>query len=90
MEIVLGILLLFGAFTLGTVSSDSTDREADTTQMELAGTAQQAQAVAASALQNCQSSESIRHYRDLTVSIAQPAIPQSTHTEDDEDDGWDE
>ena len=27
MEIVLGILLLFGAFTLGTVTSDSTDHE---------------------------------------------------------------
>ena len=90
MEIVLGILLLFGAFTLGTVSSDSTDREADTTHMELAGTVQQAQAVAASSLQNCQSSESIRHYRDLTISITQPAIQQPTHTEDDEDDGWDE
>jgi hypothetical protein len=90
MEIVLGILLLFGAFTLGTVSSDNTDHEAESTQMESAGTAHQAQAVAASSLQNCQSSESIRHYRDLTVSIAQPAIPQPTHTEDDEDDGWDD
>ena len=90
MEIVLGILLLFGAFTLGSVSSDGTDREADTTQIESAGTAQQAQAVAASSLQNCQSSESIRHYRDLTISIAQQAIQQPMHTEDDEDDGWDE
>ena len=90
MEIVLGILLLFGAFTLGTVSSDSTDPEVDTTQIESAGTAQQAQIVDASALQKCQSSESIRHYRDLTVSIRQPAIQQPTHTEDDEDDGWDE
>ena len=90
MEIVLGILLLFGAFTLGTVSSDSTDHETDTTQMESAGTAHQAQAVAASSLQKCQSSESTRHYRDLTVPITQPAIQQPTQTEDDEDDGWDE
>ena len=37
MEIVLGILLLFGAFTLGTVSSDSTDHETDTTHMESDG-----------------------------------------------------
>ena len=90
MEIVLGILLLFGAFTLGAVSSDSTDREADTTQIESAGTAQQAQAIAASSLQKCQSSEATRHYRDLTISSAQPVIQQPTHTEDDEDDGWDE
>ena len=90
MEIVLGILLLFGAFTLGTVSSDSTDPETNTTHIESASTEHQAQAVAASALQNCQSGESIRHYRDLTISIAQPAIQQPTHTEDDEDDGWDE
>ena len=90
MEIVLGILLLFGAFTLGAVSSDSPDREADTTQIESAGTAQQAQAVAASSLQNCQPSDSVRHYRDLTVPIMQPVIQQPTHTEDDEDDGWDE
>ena len=34
MEIILGILLLFGAFTLGTVSSDSTDRETHTTKTE--------------------------------------------------------
>jgi hypothetical protein len=90
MEIILGILLLFGAFTLGTVSSDSTDREADTTQIESAGTAQQAQTIAASSLQNCQPSDSVRHYRDLTVPITQPAIQQPTHTEDDEDDSWDE
>ena len=90
MEIVLGILLLFGAFTLGTVSSDSTDPETDTTQIESAGTAQQAQVVDASSLQKCQSSESARHYRDLTISITQPAIQQPKHTEDNEDDGWDE
>ena len=90
MEIVLGILLLFGAFTLGTVSSDSTDHETSATHMESAGAAQQAQVVAASSLQNCQPSDSVRHYRDLTVPITQPAIQQPTHTEDDEDDGWDE
>jgi len=90
MEIVLGILLLFGAFTLGAVSSDSTDPEADSTQIESAGTAHQVQAVAGSSLQNCQPSESTRHYRDLTISIAKPAIQQPTQTEDDEDDGWDE
>ena len=90
MEIVLGILLLFGAFTLGTVSSDSADPETNTAHIESASTAQQAVVVDASSLQKCQSSESIRHYRDLTISITQPAIQQSTHTEDDEDDGWDE
>jgi hypothetical protein len=90
MEIVLGIFLLFGAFTLGAVSSDGTDHETHTTQMESAVTAHQTQAAAASSLQNCQASESARYYRDLTISIAQPVIQQPTHTEDDEDAGWDE
>jgi hypothetical protein len=90
MEIVFGILLLFGAFTLGTAASDGTDHENHTTHMESAVTAHQTQAAAASSLQSCQASESTRHYRDLTISIAQPVIQQPTYTEDDEDDGWDE
>ena len=90
MEIVLGILLLFGAFTLGTASFDSADHETHTTQMESAGTVRQAQAVAASSLQNCQPSDSVRHYRDLTVLLVQPAAQQPKSTDDDEGFGWDE
>jgi len=90
MEIILGILLLFGAFTLGTVSSDSTDRGTHTTQMESDGTTQQAQAVAAGSLQKCQPSESASHYRNLTVPIRQPAAQQPTQTDDIEESGWDE
>jgi len=90
MEIVLGILLLFGAFTVGTVSSDSTDNEIHNTQMESDGTAQQTQAVAASSLQKCQQGGSVRHYRDLTAPVTQPAIQQPTQADDIEDNGWDE
>ena len=90
MEIVLGIFLLFGAFTLGTVSSESTDQETSATHMESAGTAQQAQVVAASSDQKCQASESVRHYRDLTVPLVQPTAQQPKSADDDEGFGWDE
>ncbi len=90
MEIVFGILLLFGAFTLGTAASNSTDHETHTSQMESDGTAHQVQAVAASSLQKCQSSKSVRHYRDLTVPIVQPSAQQPTQADDIEDNGWDE
>ena len=85
MEIVFGILLLFGAFTLGTVASDSTDYAIHSTHMESDGTPHQAQAVAASSLQKCQPSESVRHYRDLTVPIVQPSAQQPMQVEDIED-----
>jgi len=90
MEIILGILLLFGAFTLGTVSSDSTDHETHTTHIDSDGTTQQAQVVAASSLQKCQQASPVRHYRDLTVPIMKPAVQQSKSTDDDEEFGWDE
>jgi hypothetical protein len=90
MEIVFGILLLFGAFTLGTVSSESTDHEIQTTQMESAGAVQQTQIVAASSLQKCQAGKSVRHYRDLTVPIVQPSAQQPTQVDGIEDNGWDE
>lgn len=89
MEIILGILLFFGAFTLGAVSSDSNDHETHTTHIESDGATIQAQTVAASSLQKCQSSESVRHYRDLTVPIMKP-VQQMTQTDEDEDFGWDE
>jgi len=89
MEIVLGILLLFGAFTLGTITSDSTDHETHATHIESDEAGQHSQTVTASTLQKCQASGSDRHYRDLTVPLAQPVVQQSTQT-DDEDDNWDE
>ena len=88
MEIVLGIFLLFGAFTLGAVTSDSTDHETHTTRIE-SEAGQHSQIVTASTLQKCQASGSGRHYRDLTVPIAQPVVQLPTQT-DDEDDNWDE
>ena len=88
MEIVLGILLLFGAFTLGAVTSDSTDHETRTTCIESDEAGQHSPAVTASTLQKCQASGSSRHYRDLTVPIAQPVVQLPTQTDDDEDDNW--
>ena len=89
MEIVLSILLLFGAFTLGAASSDSTDHETHTTRIESDEAGQHSQTVTTSTLQKCQASGSGRHYRDLTVPIAQPVVQQPAQT-DDEDDNWDE
>ena len=89
MEIVLGILLLFGAFTLGATSSDSTDHETHATRIESDEAGQHSQTVTVSTLQKCQASGSGRHYRDLTVPIAQPVVQLPTQT-DDEDDNWDE
>ena len=90
MEIVLGILLLFGAFTLGTITSDSTDHEAHATRIESDEAGQHSQTVTASTLQKCQASGAGRHYRDLTVPIAQPVVQLPTQTDDDEDDNWHE
>ena len=90
MEIVIGILLLFGAFTLGAVTSDSTDNETHTTRIESDEASQHSQSVTASTLQKCQASGTGRYYRDLTVPIAQPVVQQPTQTDDDEDDNWHE
>ena len=90
MEIVLGLLLLFGAFTLGTVTSDSTDDKTPTTHIEFDEAGQHTQTVTASTRQKCQVNGSGRYYRDLTVPIAPPVVQQPTQTDDDEDDNWDE
>ena len=90
MEIVLGILLLFGAFTLGAVTSDGPDHDTNATRTEINGHAQHEPAVAASPLQKCQASRAGVTYRDLTVSYVQPAVQQPTQTNDDESDSWDE
>ena len=89
MEIVLGILLLFGAFTLGTITSDSTDHETHATHIESDEAGQHSQTVTASTLQKCQASGSDRYYRDLTVPLAQLVVQLPTQT-DDEDDNWDD
>jgi len=90
MEIVLGILLLFGAFTLGTVTSDSADNDTQVALIEADGPDHYEQAAYSSPLQKCQASGSGRHYRDLTVPIAQAVVQQPTQNDDDEDDNWDE
>ena len=87
MEIVLGILLLFGAFTLGAVTSDGPDHA---TQTETDGHAHQEPAVAAPSLQKCQARGAVVTYRDLTEPYVRPGSQNPTQTNDDESDGWDE
>ena len=91
MEIVLGILLLFGAFSLGTLTSESPDTDMPTPHVESDGAVQPAQALNTSVLPKCQPSGSDRHYRDLTVPLTKPPVQQSTSTRDTEaNDVWDE
>ena len=90
MEIVLGLFVLFGAFTLGAVTSDSADHGTHATRIESDEAGQHTQTVTTSTLQKCQANVSGRYYRDLTVPIAPPVVQQSTQTDDDEDDNWDE
>ena len=90
MEIVLGILLLFGAFSLGELTSESPDTDTPTTHVESNGTVEPAQALNTSALPNCQPSGSDRHYRDLTVPLTEPPIKQVTPIDEAEVDVWDE
>ena len=88
MEIVLGILLLFGAFTLGAVTSGGDDSNTSTTQIETDAYDYHEQA--AVPLKKCQASGSVVTYRDLTVPYAQPSDQNPTQTHDDESDGWDD
>ena len=88
MEIVLGILLLFGAFTLGAVTSGGDDNNASTTHIETDAHGEHEQA--ALPLQKCQASGSAVTYRDLTVPYARPADQNPPQTRDDESDGWDD
>ena len=90
MEIVLGILLLFGAFTLGAVTSGSDDNDTDTAEIETDAYDHHEQAVAASPLQQCQASGSAVTYRDLTVPYVRPGDQKSTSAGDCEVDCWDE
>ena len=88
MEIVLGILLLFGAFTLGAVTSGGDDNNIDTTQIETDAYGDHEQTAAS--LKRCQASGSAVTYRDLTVPYARPGDQHLTQTHDDESDGWDD
>jgi len=85
MEIVLGILLLFGAFTLGAVTSGSDDNNTSTTKIEI--DAYDNYELAAVPLKKCQASGSVESYRDLTVPYARPGDQNPTQTHDDEGDG---
>jgi hypothetical protein len=90
MEIVLGILLLFGAFTLGAVTSDGSDHDTRATRTEIDGHAHHELAVAASPLQICQASGAAVTYRDLTETYVRAGVQNQTPSNDDESDGWDE
>ena len=92
MEIVLGILLLFGVFTLGTVTIDDVRHETHTVQSESMGGEHPAeQSIDADQMPPCPLHGSIRPYRDLTVLPSQPA-PQTTVDEGDDatEFSWDE
>ena len=91
MEIVLGILLLFGAFTLGAVTSGSDDNDTDTAQIETDVYGHHEQAVAP--LQECQASGSAVTYRDLTIPYIQHiqrSDQKTTSAGDCEVNCWDE
>ena len=88
MEIVLGILLLFGAFTLGAVTSGTDDNNSFTARSDTSTYGDHEQAVATP--KKCQASGSVVTYRDLTVPYAQPVDQNPTQTHDDESDGWDD
>ena len=88
MEIVLGILLLFGAFTLGAVTSGSDDNDIDTAQIVTDAYGDHEQAAAP--LKKCQTIGSAVIYRDLTVPYVRPGDQKSTSDGDCEVDCWDE
>ena len=87
MEIVLGILLLFGAFTLGAVTSGSDNNNSSTIQIETDARGDQQ---VTAPLKKCQASGSAVTYRDLTVPYLRPGNQDPTQTHDDESDGWDD
>lgn len=96
MEIVLGILLLFGAFTLGSVTSEHSEREAHAVQTEsVASDHAGRQVIESDDRQQCPKGGSELPYRDLLVPAAQPAVPPDLPDDTNESDGeaefsWDE
>lgn len=92
MEIVLGILLLFGVFTLGTVTTDDVRHETYTVESKSMGSEHPAeQSIDADQLAPCPVHGSTRPYRDLTDLPSQP-VPQTTPDEADDtaEYSWDE
>jgi len=97
MEIVLGILLLFGAFTLGSVTSDDSEPEAHAVQTEpVASDHAGRQIIESDDRQECPKGGSELPYRDLLVPAAQSTVPTPALPDDaNETDGvaefsWDE
>lgn len=71
MEIVLGVLLLFGAFTLGTVTSDHVRQQPHTAQNPSMAGDHGGPVTDVSPLPACPSRGAALPYRDLTVPAAQ-------------------
>lgn len=97
MEIVLGILLLFGAFTLGSVTSDNSEPETHTVQSESVTTDHAGRQINESDdRQKCPKGGSELPYRDLLVPATQltvpmPSLPDDTNESDGEAEfSWDE
>lgn len=75
MEIVLGILLLFGAFTLGSVTSDNAEPEARAVQSEPVASDYAGQQINEfDDRQKCPKHGSELPYRDLLVPVTQPTV----------------
>ncbi len=93
MEIVLGVLLLFGAFTLGTVSADHAAHETHAVPSASVASDSAGQTVDSDDLQPCPKSGSVLPYRDLTRPVVQPAaqppVPAKA-TDDEAEFPWDE
>jgi len=97
MEIVLGILLLFGAFTLGSVTSDDSEPEAHAVQSESVASDHAGRQINESDdRQKCPKHGLELPYRDLLVPVTQPtmstqALPDDTNeTEGEAEFSWDE
>lgn len=97
MEIVLGILLLFGAFTLGSVTSDNSGQETHVVHSESVASDHSGQQIIESDdHQQCPKNGSELPVRDLLVPVTQPAVPTPALPNDtNESDGeaefsWDE
>lgn len=92
MEIVLGILLLFGVFTLGTGPTDDVRHETHTVQSESVSSEHPAgQSIDADQLPPCLVHGSTRPYRDLTVLPSQSATQATVDEANDAAEfSWDE
>jgi hypothetical protein len=87
MELVLGLLVFFGGFTLGSVTSGSADPDSSTAWVQSDGLGYHQPAAAASPSPKCPASGAAVTYRDLTIPYARPGVLRSTPAGDGEDDG---